>query len=55
MKDPTETAAQVERLKVLAVEMNGIVMEVGPKWIRLAHLRQEAQAIIKELSEPAGD
>lgn len=54
MNDQEERTA---RLRVIAVEMDGIVRELGPKWIRLAHLRQESQAIIKELQdvEPAGE
>ena len=51
---PTERDERLERLKTLAIDMNALVMELGPKWIRLAHLRQEAQAIIKELGEPTG-
>ncbi len=40
---------RMERLKVVAIEIDGLVRELGPKWIRLAHLRTEAQAILKEL------
>jgi hypothetical protein len=38
-----------DRLRVIAVEMDSIVREIGPKWIRLAHLRKEAQQIMDEL------
>jgi hypothetical protein len=41
-------AERSERLKVIAVEMDSIVRDIGPKWIRLAHLRQEAQQIMAE-------
>lgn len=40
---------RAERLKKIAVEMDTIVREIGPKWIRLAHLRTEAKVIIEEL------
>ena len=39
---------RAERLQVIAVEMDAIVREIGPKWIRLAHLRKEAQQIIAD-------
>lgn len=42
---------RAERLKVIAVEMDSLVREIGPKWIRLAHLRKEAEGIIKELEK----
>lgn len=38
-----------ERLRIIAVEMDSIVRDLGPKWIRLAHLRDEAHQIIAEL------
>jgi hypothetical protein len=43
-----EVDERLARLRTIAVEMNALVQELGPKWIRLAHLRQEAQVIIKE-------
>ena len=42
-----------ERLRVIAVEMDSIVREIGPKWIRLAHLRNESRQIIEELKDAA--
>jgi hypothetical protein len=50
-------AERTERLKVIAVEMDSIVRDIGPKWIRLAHLREEAQQIIAEAEskEAAGE
>lgn len=42
---------RAERLKVIGAEMDQLVRELGPKWIRLAHLRAEAQQIIKELQD----
>jgi len=50
--DQTEANSRAERLRVIAVEMDRIVREIGPKWIRLAHLRSEARAICEELSVP---
>lgn len=44
---------RAERLRVIALEMDKIVRELGPKWIRLAHLRQESQQIIRELQDGA--
>lgn len=38
-----------DRLAKIAVEMDSLTRDVGPKLIRLAHLRTEARAIIKEL------
>lgn len=43
-----------ERLRVIAIEMDRIVREIGPKWIRLAHLRNESKAIIEELTRDQG-
>ena len=44
---------RAQRLRTIAVEMDSLVRELGPKWIRLAHLRKEAQAIIAVLeAEP---
>lgn len=49
-------ADRAARLRQIAVEMDSIVREIGPKWIRLAHLRKEAQQIISEAeSEEASD
>lgn len=45
---------RAERLRVVALEMEQIVKEIGPKWIRLAHLRHESQQIIEELKGGAG-
>lgn len=54
--DRTDVPARVERLRTIAVEMDRIVREIGPKWIRLAHLREEARGIQRELAteEDAG-
>lgn len=38
------------RLKTVATEMDAILREIGPKWIRLAHLRKEMVQIMEELS-----
>lgn len=50
-------AERTERLRVIAVEMDSIVRDIGPKWIKLAHLRQEAQQIIAdaESEETSGE
>jgi hypothetical protein len=40
------------RLRAIAVEMDALVRELGPKWIKLAHLRKEAHQIIEEMKRP---
>ena len=45
--DPERAA----RLRAIAVEMDALVRDLGPKWIRLAHLRKEAQEIMAQLEE----
>lgn len=52
--DPTEVAQRTQRLLRIAEEMNRIVMEIGPAWIRLGHLREEARGIQEELRGHAG-
>lgn len=42
-------AERTERLRVVAIEMDSIVRDIGPKLIRLAHLKKEANSIIVEL------
>jgi len=49
--DRTEAIERGRRLLAIASEMDSIVREIGPKWIRLAHLREEARVIRGELSE----
>lgn len=39
---------RVERLRVIVVEMDRITQDIGPKLIRLAHLRKEAKEIVAE-------
>lgn len=45
---------RAERLRVIAIEMDSIAKDIGPKWIRLAHLRQEAQQIIAAVESKEG-
>jgi hypothetical protein len=40
-----------ERLRVVMIQMDQIVREIGPKWIKLSHLREESQKIIEELQK----
>lgn len=49
--DPTDLTQRAARLRTIAVEMDQIVREIGPKWVRLAHLRKEARMIFAELGE----
>lgn len=49
--DSIEAKIRQERLRTIAVEMDTLVRELGPKWIRLAHLRKEAHQIISELEK----
>lgn len=44
---------RAQRLRTIAVEMDALVRELGPKWIRLAHLRKEAHDIISFLEAEA--
>lgn len=46
---------RAERLRIVVTEMDSIMRDVGPKWIRLAHLRKEAQQIIAELEDKKED
>lgn len=55
MTEPTEVIARVDRLQKVAVEMDSIVRDVGPKLIRLAHLRDEARQIREELGARPGE
>jgi Fe-S-cluster formation regulator IscX/YfhJ len=45
--------SRVDRLQKIAIEMDEIVREIGPKWIKLAHLRKESQSIMEELRDDA--
>lgn len=47
--EPTEISERVDRLRVVAVEMDGIVRDIGPKLIRLAYLRDEVRQIREEI------
>lgn len=38
-----------ERLRIIAVEMDTMMRDIGPKWIKLGHLSKEAKSIIAEL------
>lgn len=51
----TERTERIARLRTVAVEMDLIVREIGPKLIRLAHLREEVRVIQGELNENKGD
>lgn len=46
-----ETDERAQRLKKLASEIDAIVNEIGPKWIKLAHLRAEVSSILEEISK----
>ena len=52
--DQTERRERAERLQTIAIEMDSIVKDVGPRLIRLAHLREEARSIIREIDERPG-
>lgn len=52
--DQTEITQRADRLRSIAIEMDRIVREIGPSWIRLAHLREEARVIQGQLREHAG-
>ncbi len=48
MSDRNERA---ERLKLIVIQMDEIVREIGPKWIKLSYLREESKQIMAELSQ----
>lgn len=54
MTAATDVQERVERLRSVAVEMDRIVREVGPKLIMLAHLRSEARKIREEIGAGQG-
>lgn len=54
MTQPTDITERVERLRSVAVEMDRIVREIGPKMIRLAHLREESRRIMEEIGAGQG-
>ena len=41
---------RAERLRVVATEIDSIIRDIGPKMIRLAHLREESKRILEELT-----
>jgi hypothetical protein len=54
MTAPTDIAERVERLRAVAIEMDRIVRDIGPKLIMLAHLRSEARQIREEIGAGQG-
>ena len=46
---------RIARLEKIMQEMGMITKEIGPKLIRLSHLRKEAKEIISELSKEESD
>ena len=42
---------RADRLKRIYVEIDTITRDIGPKLIRLSHLREEARQIIGQLDE----
>lgn len=50
----TDVSERVDRLRAVAVEMDRIVRDVGPKLIMLAHLRNEARQIREQIGEEQG-
>lgn len=52
--DQTELSDRMERLRVVGIEMDRIVREVGPQLVMLAHLRNEARQIMEELGARRG-
>lgn len=53
--DETYIKERSDRLQKLANEADSILREVGPRLIRLAHVREEARNIIQELSGAPSD
>lgn len=44
-----DVAERSARLQKVATEMDSIIREIGPKLVRLAHLREETRTIMAEL------
>ncbi len=49
--DDIDIKKSINRLKKIASEMNEIVIDIGPKMIKLAHLRNESRDIVECLSK----
>ena len=49
MTAPIDLPERIERLRTVAVEMDRIVRDIGPKLIMLAHLRNEARQIREQI------
>jgi hypothetical protein len=47
--DQIDRQQLVMRLQKIAGEMDAIVRDIGPKWIKLAHLRTEARSISESI------
>lgn len=45
----SDQAERTARLKTVLAEIDSLMRDVGPKWIRLAHLNNEAKLIAEEL------
>ena len=52
--EATDLAERIARLQTVAMEMDRIIREVGPRLIRLAHLRAEARSIREEMDARPG-
>ena len=50
--DDVQLRERSDRLQRLATEADSILREIGPRLIRLAHVREEARIIIEELGVP---
>lgn len=55
MTVPIDALERLERLRTVAIEMDNIVRDIGPKLIKLAHLRNEARQIRGEIGAGPGD
>jgi hypothetical protein len=52
---PTELEERSRRLRAVAEEMDRLMKEVGPKWLRIAHLKQEAESIMQDIGADANE
>lgn len=55
MEGDPQLRERADRLQKLADEADSILREVGPRLIRLAHVREEARLIIEELGGQTPD
>ena len=54
MTESIDVLERADRLRTIAIEMDSIIRDIGPKMIRLAHLREEGRLIRQEIGAQQG-